>query len=204
MECDICIEPYDHSIRKPCSLSSCPHTFCLKCVDQLNNNKCPHCNELIKGKHINIGLLKLIPESSYDKLKTTTLKSSNEITEIKNKLKKINEEKLSIYETRIKSIKQTISNETNKIINILKQNEKFLSDECDIIFNDIKANLNSNTSEFDNSKVKIEKNELNETEFVNLNRKIEEIKQNINNDSKQIENKILNNDLLIDQLKKVI
>jgi len=202
MECDICIEPYDHSIRKPCSLSSCPHTYCLKCLEQLNI--CPKCNEPIKGKNINIALLNFIPESSYDKLKTTTLKSSNEITEIKNKLKKINEEKLSIYETRIKSIKQTISNETNKIINILKQNEKFLSDECDIIFNDIKANLNSNTFEFDNSKVKIEKNELNETEFVNLNRKIEEIKQNINNDSKQIENKILNNDLLIDQLKKVI
>jgi len=202
MECDICIEPYDHSIRKPCSLSSCPHTYCLKCLEQLNI--CPKCNEPIKGKNINIALLNFIPESSYDKLKTTTLKSSNEITEIKNKLKKINEEKLSIYETRIKSIKQTISNETNKIINILKQNEKFLSDECDIIFNDIKANLNLNTSEIDHSKVKIEKNELNETELVNLNRRIEEIKQNINNNSKQIENKILNNDLLIDQLKKVI
>jgi len=204
MECDICIEPYDHSIRKPCSLSSCPHTFCLKCVDKLNNNNCPHCNEPIKGNHINIGLLKLIPESSYDKLKTTTLKSCIEINEIKNKLKKSNEEKLNIYETKIKSIKQTISNETNKIINILKQNEKFLSDECDIIFNDIKADLNLNTFEFDNSKVKIEKDELNETELANFNRKIEEIKQNINNNSKQIENKILNNDLLIDQLKKVI
>jgi len=204
MECDICDEPYDHSIRKLCSLSPCPHTFCLKCRDQLNKNKCPHCNEPIKGKHINIGLLKLIPESSYDKLKTTTLKSCIEINEIMNNLKKSNEEKFKIYETKIKSIKQTISDETNKIINILKQNEKFLKDECDIIFNDIKANLNSNTFEFDNSKVKIEKNELNETEFVNLNRKIEEIKQNINNDSKQIENKILNNDLLIDQLKKVI
>jgi len=204
MECDICIEPYDHSIRKPCSLSSCPHTFCLKCVDKLNNNNCPHCNEPIKGNHINIGLLKLIPESSYDKLKTTTLKSCIEINEIKNKLKKSNEEKFNIYETKIKSIKQTISDETNKIINILKQNEKFLSDECDIIFNDIKADLNLNTFEFDNSKVKIEKDELNETELANFNRKIEEIKQNINNNSKQIENKILNNDLLIDQLKKVI
>jgi hypothetical protein len=204
MECDICDEPYDHSIRKLCSLSPCPHTFCLKCRDQLNKNKCPHCNEPIKGKHINIGLLKLIPESSYDKLKTTTLKSCIEINEIMNNLKKSNEEKFKIYETKIKSIKQTISDETNKIINILKQNEKFLKDECDIIFNDIKANLNSNTFEFDNSKVKIEKDELNETELVNLNRKIEEIKQKINNNSKQIENKILNNDLLIDQLKKVI
>jgi hypothetical protein len=204
MECDICIEPYDHSIRKPCSLSSCPHTFCLKCVDKLNNNNCPHCNEPIKGKHINIGLLKLKPESKYDQLKTKSLKACIEINEIKNKLKKGNEEKLNKYETKIKSIKQTISDETNKIINILKQNEKFLSDECDIIFNDIKANLNLNTFEVDHSKVKIEKDELNETKLAHLNRKIEEIKQNINNNSKQIENKILNNDLLIDQLKKVI
>jgi len=204
MECDICIEPYDHSIRKPCSLSSCPHTFCLKCVDQLNNNKCPHCNEPIKGKHINIGLLKLIPESKSDQLKTKSLKACIEINEIKNKLKKSNEEKLNIYETKIKSIKQTISDENNKIINILKQNEKFLSDECDIIFNDIKANLNLNTFEVDHSKEKIEKDELNETELAHLNRRIDKIKQNINNNSKQIENKILNNDLLIDQLKKVI
>ena len=49
-----------------------------------------------------------------------------------------------------------------------------------------------------------EEDELNETKLAHLNRKIEEIKQNINNNSKQIENKILNNDLLIDQLKKVI
>ena len=204
MECDICDEPYDHSIRKLCSLSPCPHTFCLKCRDQLNKNKCPHCNEPIKGKHINIGLLKLIPESSYDKLKTTTLKSCIEINEIMNNLKKSNEEKFKIYETKIKSIKQTISDETNKIINIFKQNEKFLSDECDIIFNDIKDNLNLNKFEIVESKARIEKNELNEAELTNLNNLIYEIKKNLTNHLNQMENKISNNDLLIDQLQKVI
>jgi hypothetical protein len=98
MECDICIEPYDHSIRKPCSLSSCSHTYCLKCLEQLNI--CPKCNEPIKGKNINIALLNFIPESSYDKLKTTTLKSCIEINEIMNNLKKSNEEKFKIYETK--------------------------------------------------------------------------------------------------------
>ena len=62
-----CSPLFDHSNRMPYSLSSCPHTYCLKCLDQLNNNKCPNCNEPIKGKNINIALLKLIPESSYDK-----------------------------------------------------------------------------------------------------------------------------------------
>ena len=57
MDCNICYESFDHSIRKPYSLSSCPHTYCLKCLDQLNNNKCPNCNEPIKGKNINIALL---------------------------------------------------------------------------------------------------------------------------------------------------
>jgi len=197
MECDICCEPFDHSIRKPCSLSSCPHTYCLKCVEQLNNNKCPHCNELIKGKNINIALLKFIPESNYDQLKATTLKSCIEINEIKNKLKKSSEDKL-------KSIKQTISDETNKIINILKQNEKILSDECDIILNDINANLSLNIFEIDDSKVKIEKDELNETELAHLGMKIGEIKQNINDNLKKIENKISSNNFLIDELKKVI
>ena len=51
--------------------------------------------------------------------------------------------------------------------------------------------------------MQIEKDELNETELTNLNTIINEIKQNLNRNSKQIENKILNNDLLIDQLKKV-
>ncbi len=125
------------------------------------------------------------------------MKSCIEINEIKNKLKKSSEDKL-------KSIKQTISDETNKIINILKQNEKFLSNECDTILSDLKANLNLNTFEIDDSKVQIENDELNETELTNLNTIIDEIKQNINNNSKQIDKQILNNDFLIDQLKKVI
>ncbi len=35
------------------------------------------------------------------------------------------------------------------MINILKQNEKIFNDECDIILNDIKANLNLDTFEID-------------------------------------------------------
>jgi hypothetical protein len=201
MNCDICLEPFDHSIRKPCSLSSCPHTYCLKCLEQFH--KCPQCNEPIKGKNINIALLKFIPESNYDKLKAITLKSCIEANDIKNKLKASNEEKLNIHETKLKSIKQTINDETNKIINILKQNEKFLSNECDTILSDLKANLNLNTFEIDDSKVQIENDELNETELTNLNTIIDEIKKNINNNCKQIDKQILNNDFLIDQLKKV-
>jgi hypothetical protein len=192
MECDICCESFDHSIRKPYSLSSCPHTFCLKCLEEYSK-ECPECRRPINGKNINMALLKLIPESSYDQLKAITLKSCIEINEIK----KSNEERLNTHESKLKSIKQTIIGENNKKINILKQNEKILSDECDIIFNDIKANLYLNKFEIDDQRKKIENNELNETELANLNRKLDEIKQNINNNSKHIEKKII-------ELQKVI
>jgi hypothetical protein len=217
MECDICLKPFDHSIHKPYSLSSCPHTYCLKCLEQFN--KCPQCNELIKGKNVNIALLKFIPESNYDQLKTKSLKACIEINEIEKNLKKNIEEKLSMHEIKLKSIKQAISDETNKIINILKQNEKMLTNECDLMLNNIKANLNPNKFEencflfqIDDSKLKIEKDELNEFELANLNIKIDEIKEHLNNYSDQAKNfeinfKYIENisiyDLLIGQLKKV-
>jgi hypothetical protein len=206
MKCKICFEPFDRSIHnKSYSLSLCPqHTYCLKCLQSKEYQLCPECREPIKGKNINIALLEVVPESSYDKLKAITLNHCIEINEINNNSKKSNEEKLSIHEKDLKSIKQTINDETNKIINILKQNEIILCNECDIMLNDVKSNLNLNKFEIDDSIIEIEKDELNEIQLSNLNTKIDEIKNNINNNSKKIENKILNNDLLIDQLKKVI
>jgi RNA-binding protein YlmH len=127
------------------------------------------------------------------KLKAITLKSCIEINEIK----KSNEERLNTHKSKLKSIKQTIIVEDNKKINILKQNEKILSDKCDIIFNVIKANLYLNKFEIDDQRKNIENNELNETELTNLNMRLDEIKQNINNNSKHIEEKII-------ELQKVI
>jgi len=82
MECVICVNLYDHSIHKPYSLTSCPHTYCLKCLDKFNNNNCPQCGIPINGKNLNIELLKLIPESSYDKLKAISLKIFIELNEV--------------------------------------------------------------------------------------------------------------------------
>jgi hypothetical protein len=58
-----------HSIRKPFVLSSCGHTYCLWCLKQFNENKCPQCRKVFKEKNPNIALLNLIPESNYDNLK---------------------------------------------------------------------------------------------------------------------------------------
>ena len=70
--CEICFEPFDHSIHKPYNLS-CPHTYCLKCIQIFKDNKCPACNKEIKEKYPSTAILRLIPESNYDKLKTKLL-----------------------------------------------------------------------------------------------------------------------------------
>ena len=221
MNCDICFEPFDHSIRKPYSLMSCPHTYCLKCSDQFFHNaidKCPQCKKPINGKNLNIALLKLIPESSYDRLKAKSLKVFIELNETKQNLKKSREEKLNTHVAKIQSIKQKISDKTTEFINFLKANEKILTDECDLKLNEIKSNLDSEKFEDNNflkieSKDKIEKNELNEVELNNLNDKIPEFKEELNKclDKVEnyeihfnfIENKISNDALSIGKFDKV-
>ena len=62
MNCEICFKPFDHTIHQPYHLA-CTHTYCLSCLKQLSTNKCPTCNKKISERHLNIELLKLIPES---------------------------------------------------------------------------------------------------------------------------------------------
>jgi len=102
MNCEICFEKFDHTINKPFSLSSCPHIYCLSCLDKLENNKCPACKTVYKSKNPNNALLKLIPESNYDKLKSEALKSLIKVKELRQNLKLSREEKLISHQTSIK------------------------------------------------------------------------------------------------------
>jgi hypothetical protein len=220
MNCDICFESFDHSIHKPYSLSSCPHTYCLNCLEKLKTKKCPQCNKLIKGKNANMALLKLIPESNYDKLKDESLKSFINLNEIKQDLKDKREKKLNHHKIKLALIKKIINDETLKLIDILKQKEQNLINECDKMFIQLNSNLDS--SNYENNilfqinvslKGQIEKNNLNQNELKDLNLKIFEIKQqliqlldqmNNNEDNyKFISNKFSNKLLLIGKIEKV-
>jgi len=218
--CPICYESFDHSIRRPYSMSSCPHIFCLKCSEQFKENKCPKCGLRSEGKNLNMALLQVIPESEYDKLKAESLKAFIHLNEAKQDLKQNRLEKLNIHETKLESIKQEISDETEKIINILKKQKNNLINECDKMLDRIKNHLTSNNYEDKESlqvgftKVNIEKNELNEDEMKNLNNKITEINNELNklsdsiknyeNNSEFVLNKISDDSLLIGELKTVI
>jgi len=120
MNYTICLEPFDHSINKPYSLSSCPHTFCASCLKRLNTNKYPICAKQIASKNTNIALLELIPESEYDKLKAETLKGFIKIREIQKEVDHISQEIVDIYIAIVHAIEKVISDETAKKISILK------------------------------------------------------------------------------------
>ena len=40
-ECDICLNPFENSIHKPTVLA-CGHTFCMPCLQKLNENNATH------------------------------------------------------------------------------------------------------------------------------------------------------------------
>ena len=221
MNCEICLEPFDHSIHKPHHLE-CPHTYCLSCLKKLTNNKCPTCNKLFNQKNPNMALLKLIPESIYDKLKGEVLKACIELKEIDQDLEISRRVKLNTHEARSNSIKQKISNETNKMINILRKNEKILNAECEKILKGIRKKLDlNNTIDYPemltifSSKEKIEKDVFDEKKLKDLNNLIPKLKHKLNELSNQIKkyenkyefipNKILNDNLLsIGQMHTVI
>ncbi len=218
MNCDICFEPFDHSIHKPYNLS-CPHTYCLDCIQKLSDNKCPQCKQIIKEKYPSNALLRLIPESNYDKLKSESLKAMIELNEMKQDMKNKCQKKLTENEMRLKSTKQYISDETNKAIATLKENEAILINKCDRIQYHSNACLDSNKAIFQMndiyaSKEQIEKNELNEDQLSSIINNLNEIKQkfrqNLNvsmdqiNNFEFIPNKISNDVLFLGEIKVII
>jgi len=156
-------------------------------VNKFINQKCPTCNKSYTETNLNLALLALIPESEYDKLKIESLKACIEINEAKQNLKHNRQETLNSHETKLTTIKRSISAEASQLITIVKQNEKRLTDECDFILNEIKSDFNSYKFEdnilfqIDELKNKIERDgALNEAKLSNLSKKIFKIKNQLN------------------------
>lgn len=182
MDCDICLNPYDHSKHKPFSLT-CPHTVCLDCLNKLNTKHCPNCKEPIKAKYPNLALIKLIPESKYDKLRNQLEKNTVEANDLKQKLNKQFEIKLQENLDKIKSIKEEINSRTAELINLILKNQKRLLDETSMFEASLQLNLrklrvdNQMEIKLNDAKLCLERNVLNETELDDLNCEIENIKE---------------------------
>jgi len=106
------------------------------------------------------------------------------------------------------------------MIDVLKQNEQVLMNQCEKMLNELNTSLDSKKFEekdsfknIDESKIVIEKNKLNEEELKNLNCKINQIKQELNKLTDQVKTyqnnytfnsnkKITMEDLVIGEIKQ--
>ena len=192
MNCNGCRNPFDHSRRKPISLS-CPHTFCQDCVKKLTAKQCPDldCNATINSKFENSQLLLVIPESSYDKLRKKIEKNLIQTDQLQLDVSK-NWDKENFNYT--KSLRDEIENTADQLILLIKTNKQQLlndvfdhEDKMNETFCKIKA-INDVQNYL---KTKAASEDLNEKELADLDTKIEAHVRQLNffsNQSSSIKN----------------
>ncbi len=182
MNCQICLNNFDHSKVKPYTLSCLLHTICISCINGLKNKKCPICDTIIEVIKPNLALLELIPESEYDKLKKVTLNRISNTIEKEQQLNKIKESKLKELLAQIKQIKETIADKTSGLIDSILQNQAKLLEETSFLKKEIKTHFaNVRDLELNDGKQIVESNVYNDQELTNLNDKLLEKQANIEN-----------------------
>ncbi len=142
MECDICLEKFDHSFNKPMVLFKCAHTICHKCVDALEVKKCPSCNSLIEDSQTNWSLLKHVPESEYDKKRAELVTTLAKFENKKMQLSESAQKKRDVDANLMKKLKNKVELQSNELIKQIYANKKQLFKEIESYC----KNLNRNES----------------------------------------------------------
>ncbi len=190
-ECQLCLEKYDHSIHRPYTLSCMTHTFCISCLNRLNNNKCPTCKIVIKGKSPNLALLNLTPLSNYDKLKSEIFKTLNEVQDYQDIYLKRRELTLNEHKIKLDSIIKATNDMVQEKMNQLIVNQVELNDKIKSIEFNLNNRFESNDISSEaiiESKKKLERNELSEDMIKNLKIEIEQKIKKLNELNKEVEN----------------
>ncbi len=64
-KCEICMESFNTTNRRPNSLVPCGHTFCIICLEHIGNSKCPTCRYNILFLLFYFDLLFYLKRESY-------------------------------------------------------------------------------------------------------------------------------------------
>lgn len=181
MSCQICYNAFDHSKHKPYFLS-CPHTFCLECLDRLADSKCPTCKKQFNAKYPNLALLEFIPESTYDTAKHNLERTLNEANELKKIIVRDYEQLLSENLNKIKSLKRNINTSANEMINLIKLNQTKLLKQANCYEQSILKQIehfkldDTIDDKIAYTKLGLSKNGLDESELTRLNSELNEMK----------------------------
>jgi len=161
MECEICLEKFDHSINKPLVLFRCGHTLCSKCVDNLHEKKCHNCSDPIEDIRPNWAVLKTTPESEYDKMKADLLKSLTEIELLEKNIQNTEQKNSS---NLIKQLKKQVEHRSIELIKQINLNKRQLFKEIETKFRPQNQILDSSLLQTKEKKEEL-KQKLNENKY---------------------------------------
>lgn len=188
MDCEICLEEFDHTIHRPYSLSPCMHTLCITCLKNLNEKKCPLCTKVINGENTNWTLLKLVPESTYDKLKSNCENQLNKLISINSDLNLKQKDKIENNSKKIDEIRSQINMRLNDLINLIQKQKLKLMDQTENIENYLEKKMYSGThltqEETLNIKNNLDNNSLTESELKKL---AEQLNDGINETNEKLD-----------------
>jgi hypothetical protein len=88
--------------------------------NSLTDHKCPTCSEAINGRNPNWALLKLIPESKFDKLKREFEKHLGKIAILKKELNNVREKQSEKNTEQIHLTRNQIYTRLNELVNYIQ------------------------------------------------------------------------------------
>ena len=170
MACKICLEKFDHSLKRPLVLFRCGHTFCAQCVGDFIEKLCPICRCKIEDFTINWSILEETPESSYDKTKAEIEKQSSEIRSIKAMLDKLKSEKFQQNNIRVESMKNQVKSYKETLLKQINTEETRILKEIETKALQFKTEVNKLTAYGENSSAKynLSENKLKEKDLNTL------------------------------------
>ncbi len=192
MNCENCLNPYDHSKRKP-FIISCPHRFCSDCIGHKLNDKkqCLICQKPIRSKFPDLTLMKVLPLSTYDKTRRELETCLHETKELEIKQNNLCETKFSASFTALRTQREEFTRKSNDLINLIKKCQANFLLDLDQVENKLHTNLKEIKSQSEietkvkRAKTALDTNELDEPQLITLRdefqNKNSELIQNITN-----------------------
>lgn len=189
IECEICLNRYDHSKYLPQLISPCMHVACFACL--VKTEFCPHCLNKFTSKQTSWKLVELIPESNYDKLKLNLKQLIEDIAKYKTEFSLEHNKQIDKNIFKMNQLRNDISEASARLTEQIRLNKKKLLEETKNLESFLIGKLNQikidDLKNLNKIELSLDNNEFNEDELDKLNNEYYVHKLNIIGQIKKLE-----------------
>jgi tetratricopeptide (TPR) repeat protein len=176
MECQICLNDFDHSRFKPFVLMPCGHTICNECIKQLTSTTitatCPNCQQRIQSTSPNWAFLNITPQSAYDKAKKQAESLLSQMELLHSHNQDSHAKKCELIQLNMNLIREKILNQTLEIVKTVYKSQRVLLDTSNKLEKKLSNKLASIFDErldYDKYRLFLDENKLSPEELDLLN-----------------------------------